>query len=101
MSAKKKTFKPPKPSKLLPEGLRSFLDEQKTTFLPEVHLELLDDRQAVLEGCKGVLTYSAELIRLACGSRMVSFEGTGLELRCLSASVAVVTGTITAVRLEG
>lgn len=101
MAARKKSFKPPRPNRALPEGLRSFLDEQKSTFLPEVHLELLDDSQAVLEGCRGVLTYSAELVRLACGSRVVSFEGSGLELRCLSASAAVVTGHIAAIRLEG
>ena len=101
MTTKKKTFKPPKPPKGIPQGMRSFLDEQKTSFLPAVHLEVLDDGQAVLEGCKGIMAYSSEYIRLSCGKKVVSFEGTELELRCLSSSTAVVTGTILAIRYEG
>jgi len=102
MSAKKKKdFKPPRPPKGISEGLRGFLDEQKTSYLPSVHLEVLDDGQAVLEGCKGILAYSGEYIRLGCGRKTVSFAGTGLELRCLSSSTAVVTGTILEIRYEG
>ena len=48
-----------------------------------------------------VLSYSEEFIRLSCGRRIVSFIGTGLELRCLSSSTAVVTGTIWEIRYEG
>ena len=102
MTAKtKKDFKRPKAPKGISAGLREFLDDQKSTFLPDLHLEVLDDGQAVLEGCKGVLSYSEEFIRLSCGRRIVSFIGTGLELRCLSSSTAVVTGTILEIRYEG
>lgn len=98
---KQKDFKPPKPGRGIPEGMRVFLDEQKAAFLPDVHLEVLENSQAVVEGCKGVLAYSSELIRLGCGRRILSFSGSGLELRCLSASTAVVTGTIDEIRYEG
>lgn len=102
MSAKKKTgFKPPRPPKGIPEGMREFWDEQKTAFLPEIHLEMLDNSQAVVEGCKGVLAYTGELVRLACGRRIVSFLGEALQLRCLSATAAVVTGKILEIRYEG
>ena len=102
MAAKtKKDFKRPKTPKGFSEGLREFLDDQKSTFLPDVHLEVLNNDQAVLEGCKGVLSYSGEFIRLSCGRRVVSFTGTELELRCLSSSTAVVTGTILEIRYEG
>jgi len=100
-ATRKKEFKRPRINKGMPEGLRSFLDEQKTSFLPDIHLEVLDDGQAVLEGCKGILSYSEEFIRLGCGRRIVTFIGTGLELRCLSSSTAVVTGTILEIRYEG
>lgn len=98
---KKKDFRPPKTPKGIPEGMRVFLDEQKTSFLPAIHLEVLDDGQAVLEGCKGILTYSGEYIRLGCGKKIVSFGGSGLELRCLSSSTAVITGKILEIRYEG
>lgn len=102
MAARKKTgFKPPRPTRGIPEGMREFWEEQKTAFLPETHLELLDNSQAVVEGCKGVLAYSDELVRLACGRRILSFLGAGLQVRCLSASTAVVTGTILEIRYEG
>jgi len=99
-SGKKKEFRPPRIPKGVPEGLCRFLDEQKSTFLPGVHLEVTDDSQAVLEGCRGVLTYSPEFIRLSCGTRIVSFSGAGLELRCLSSTTAVVTGAIADIRFE-
>ena len=62
---------------------------------------MLDDGQAVLEGCKGILAYSGEYIRLGCGKKIVSFGGTDLELRCLSSSTAVITGKILEIRYEG
>ncbi|MBR5559035.1 MAG: YabP/YqfC family sporulation protein [Oscillospiraceae bacterium] len=100
-ATRKKDFKRPRINRGMPEGLRNFLDEQKTSFMPDIHLEVLDDGQAVLEGCRGILAYSGEFIRLGCGHKIVTFIGTNLELRCLSSSTAVVTGSILEIRYEG
>ena len=82
-------------------GLGQFLNDQKETFLPDTHLEVIDSREAVLEGCRGVLEYGQQRIRLNCGRRIVCFLGDELELRCLTAETAVVTGRIMAIQFDG
>ncbi len=99
-SHKKSSFKPPRRTKGMTEGLGRFLEEQKNAFLPGSHLEVIGTSQAVLEGCKGVLAYSDEHIRLGCSGRTVCFSGKNLELRCLSVSTAVVTGEIASIQFE-
>ncbi len=99
-TGKKGYFKPPKRPKGMTAGLGRFLEEQKSAFLPGVHIEVSDSNQAVVEGCKGVLSYSNEFIRLGCGGRTVSFSGQNLEIRCLSVSTAVVTGQITSIQFD-
>lgn len=81
-------------------GLSEFLEEQRSTFAPDVHIELSSNREAVIEGCRGVLEYTPERVRLSCGSKVVRFVGDALELRCVTDSTAVVTGRILMVEFQ-
>ena len=60
-------------------------------------IELSGNREAVLEGCRGVLAYSPELIRVNTAGMIVSFVGRDLDLRCISESALIVAGFITRV----
>lgn len=82
------------------EGIAHFLSEQKETFLPDTHLEVINSSEAVLEGCRGVLEYGPQRIRLNCERRVICFLGDNLELRCLTASTAVVTGRILSIQFD-
>ena len=95
---KKREHTPPRPRK--GGGLSEFLEEQRSTFTPDVHIELSSNREAVVEGCKGVLEYTPERVRLSCGSKVVRFIGDALELRCVTDSTAVVTGRILLVEFQ-
>ena len=43
--------------------------------LPPMRVELLSDREAVVDGCRGILEYSECCIRLCAGALTVRFTG--------------------------
>lgn len=57
-------------------------------------LEFSFNREVVIEGCKGVVHYSDELIRINTDKGLVSFEGRGLNLKCISFSAIIISGFI-------
>jgi len=81
------------PLKKTGEALRDAAED----LIPTMRIELLSDRQAVVEGCRGILEYSDSCIRLSAGSFTVRFRGEGLLLRNFGAQNAVVEGRLHAV----
>ncbi len=57
-------------------------------------LEVLGNRQAIVEGCKGILEYDQEVIRLHTDTGILRFCGRNLSLNCLTEDSAVVSGYI-------
>lgn len=58
-------------------------------------IELSGNREAVLEGSRGVLEYSPETVRVSTAGMIVSFFGRELDLRCISPSALIIGGFIT------
>lgn len=58
------------------------------------HIEIDGGREAVVDGCKGVLEYEECLIRLNIGSGQVKFTGQKLLIRSLTANQAQIEGCI-------
>lgn len=65
------------------------------SLLSGFRLEISGNREAVLEGCGGVLEYSEETIRVRAGKMSVRFSGRGLKIKCLTADSFVVEGYLT------
>ena len=57
-------------------------------------IELHADREATVDGCRGILNYSDEAVRLNIGSGAVTFYGQGLTIRTLTDREAVLVGRI-------
>lgn len=79
------------------KGIKGKLNELVPSELPELltpHIELCSDRRAVVDGCKGILEYSNESIKLNCKDKTVSFLGTDLSLCTLCNEQITVTGKI-------
>lgn len=75
------------------KSVRSFIPEE----LPELllpHIELCSQSRAIVEGCKGILEYSNEAVRLNCKTVIVSFSGENLSLCTLCDETVTVTGRI-------
>lgn len=70
--------------------------------LPELimpHIELCANKRAVVEGCRGILSYSNELISLNCKNMTVAFSGEDLSLCELCEGKVTVKGKISDINL--
>lgn len=74
--------------------------------LPEIlhkgvpHIELQGDAELALDGCKGILEYTEESIRLHAGVLLLSVGGSNLCIRMYSEAQTVITGDIRQIALE-
>ena len=58
-------------------------------------MEISGNREAVVDGCLGVLAYDEDMIRLALRGMIATFRGRGLQIRVLTHDSAIVGGYIT------
>jgi len=65
------------------------------------HIELMQNRQAVIEGVKGVLGYSEHEIKLNLSDLVVTFRGQGLAIAGYQQEVLTMSGTIAQVDFVG
>lgn len=59
------------------------------------HIELSCNREATVDGCKGVMEYEEDRIKLNIGAGSVTFTGRGLQITNLLGAQAVIAGYIT------
>jgi len=58
------------------------------------HVEIWQNRQAVVDGVKGVLSYSESSVQLSLGSLAVTFRGAGLTIKSYQLEQLQLAGTI-------
>lgn len=58
------------------------------------YMEMLGNREAVVDGCKGILDYSEEKIKINLGNRAMCFSGSELCIKSLGREQAVISGNI-------
>lgn len=57
-------------------------------------IQLLGNRECIVEGCQGILEYSDDKIKLNIGNGVLIFFGDNLTIRALNGDGAVVEGRI-------
>ena len=57
-------------------------------------MEVEENRRVVLSGCRGICAYTEECVALRTPFGVVTLYGQGLELGCMTAEGATVTGRI-------
>lgn len=67
--------------------------------LPKI--ELLGNKEAVIEHCQGVLEYNDQVVRIRAGRLMLKFTGRDLNLRTMTGDSVVVEGYFTSVEFAG
>ena len=72
---------------------RSMFSQALFSQLPE--FTFLGNEEVVIEGSKGVLEYSEELIRVNTKIGIVCFFGRRLNLKCISSSELIINGFMT------
>lgn len=80
--------------------------EKKSKKLPSFYKEIINvspflqfssNREVTLDGCKGILEYQSEIIRINTNKMVVAFKGRGLNIKCLTTTSVVISGYITSV----
>lgn len=71
------------------------LSENGFAALSGTHIELFSNKEAIIDGIKGVLEYSDCYIKLNIGRGVTEFWGTGLEISALDENGLCINGNIT------
>lgn len=90
----KKMSTPVRPGKKSRFLLLKPLEEPATAFLPPVRVELLGNRQAIVDGCRGIIEYSDTCIRLSTDRLILKFTGAEMEIKSLTDTSVIVEGNI-------
>ena len=91
MKDKKSDIK--KHPKSLKTTVSQFLELPEYT-VGSARIEVISNREAVVESCRGILEYNTECVRLITPEMTVKFDGKDLSIGCMNGTGAVVTGII-------
>ncbi len=64
------------------------------------HMEINGNSEAKVEGCRGVLEYDDDIVRIKTDKGVVRFSGRCLAIKCLTADSLVVAGSITCIEFS-
>ncbi|HCA04388.1 MAG TPA: hypothetical protein DEO32_00670 [Ruminococcaceae bacterium] len=60
-------------------------------------IEMTANRRITVEGSTGILRYESENIKINTNKMIISFNGRGLTVRCISCSCVEIEGFVTSV----
>lgn len=58
------------------------------------YIELVSNCSVLVDGCKSVMEYDDSIVKLDLGKMRVKFTGSGLTIKSLSLSQAMIEGTV-------
>ena len=80
-----------------PERLVKILDVPQNMFESYSQIVLSGNREAVLDGCQGVIEYEDDFIKLKIGRQVVKFTGQNLQIKCMTGENVIIDGKILSV----
>ena len=79
------------------EAISKNLDLPQDALAGYAHIELCGNREALIEGCKGILEYSDCAVAINTGKLTVKFCGSDLTITALQDGSTEIKGTITCI----
>lgn len=64
------------------------------------NMQLSGNREVLVDGCRGLIEYGDERIKINVGNGTVQFIGRGLEIKSLSDTSVIIAGFILSVKFE-
>lgn len=64
------------------------------------HFEMNSNNEVIIEGSRGVLEYTQEVIRINTNKMVVTFKGRGLNVKCISPQELIINGFITCIEFS-
>ncbi len=83
------------------QRLQRAMDLPDGTLTAATFMEIEGDSRVVITGCKGISIYSGERGCLYTAKGSISFYGRDLEMGCLSADGATVSGRLQRIEFDG
>ena len=82
------------------EQLSSAFEIMPGTLSSGCAIQMSSNREVLIDGCRGLLEYGDEKIRVNVGNGVVQLVGRGLEIESLSYKAVVISGYILSVEFE-
>lgn len=79
------------------EKLSRFLEIPAVSFGGEAQIELAGNREAIVDGCQGILEYDENLVKINVGKMAVQFSGRNLCIRSMTQHSVIIEGYIVAI----
>lgn len=82
------------------------LHVEQTLDLPEIlkpdvpHIEMQGNGELIIDGCKGILEYTEDRIKLHAGALILSVLGSNLTIRMYAESQTMIIGDILQIEFE-
>ena len=64
------------------------------------YYEINSNKEVTIEGCRGIIQYEKNLVKLNMQNMITVFCGRNLEIKCLTKDSLVITGFVTSVQFE-
>ena len=81
-----------------PNAKQSLYDRLQNLSFPVggdlAQIQILDNREVLVECCKGILRYDENLIQIQAGSRVLTFTGLHLRMQSFSVSGLMIRGEL-------
>lgn len=76
------------------QKISRLLEIPTVSFGGDAQIELSGNKEAIIEGCQGILEYDENLVKLSLGKLAIKFTGRNLTIRSMTQSSVVVEGFI-------
>lgn len=60
----------------------------------EAKIEMSGNREIIIDGCKGIVEYEEDLIKLSLGEMLLTLSGDSLVITSFDSGIAVINGQI-------
>ena len=67
------------------------------TALGSSHFEMNGNREIIVEGCRGILQYDENIVKISVKGMSVAFFGRNLSIKCMDFDSLVITGFVTSI----
>ena len=61
------------------------------------HLEINGNNEVIVEGCKSIVEYDENIIKISTKKMFIQFLGRNLRIKCLNTDSLVIQGFITSI----
>ena len=87
-------------AKIKPSAVQQALDIPEIARRDVPHIEIQGKREVLVDGCRGVLEYTSDRIKLNAGICVIRFSGEDLTIRAYSENQTEINGEILQIDFE-